>query len=155
MANAKEEVRSFIAKRSFATLQEGDYIGTIVSSTPTLSKRLKTPQIANLLENDDAENPGKITLFSNDRGYEHDDNGDVVFDENNNPVEDKGNTIKAQNMFLDVAACAGLPEGEDFILDDLVGKKIGFTVENRNGYMKVVSWKPAEDMAEILALQEA
>ena len=155
MSKQTETVRTFIAKRSFATLQEGDYIGTIVSCTPTVSKRLKTPQIASLLENDDEENPGKITLFSNDRGYEHDEDGNVVFDEDNNPVISEENTIKAQNMFLDVAACAGLEEDKEFTLDDLVGKKLGFTVENRNGYMKVVSWKPAEDMAEFLALQEA
>lgn len=62
----------------------------------------------------------------------------------NERVLDEENTATAQRIFGEMACDAGIPEGEDFELSDLVGRQVGVEVHERGTGVEVAYTMPYE-----------
>lgn len=139
--------------------KEGEHLVVIESATDDLARQTKefsdrTPQVKLTYRNDSGvlshwynlkgfvklnkeENP-KMTA---PEGYEYRQSSDeagngigefyLVNSKTNERLEDKGATAIAMGIFAGVAGDAGIKEGEDFDLEDLIGKSVGIKVRNR------------------------
>jgi len=143
-------------------LPEGDHLVRIDSITETCNKDWaqmpwddKTPQVSIQFKN----NKGRITLWVNLKGYmtieDYSDAASaeldgIIFkahpfsgikfavDLNNNRIENHEKTVICAHILGRIGYCAGIEEGQDIELKDLVSKELAIRVSNVNGQLKVI-----------------
>lgn len=137
-------------KRKSFLVEDGQHVAMIIGAVETESSSPEfkegTPQIEVDFELKDGR---KIKAWYNLRGYKKDEGGDYITDKNGSRIVDEENTAKAQEIFSGLAADAGVEEGAEFTLEDLVGLEIGINVETNERGNKRVTYTLASDKVEV------
>lgn len=152
--NASKE--EFESVAGFETLVAGSYNGTISGIADDVSEEHGLPQKVITLK--DAKTGQTIRHWMNRVGLAKNADGSYAVDDNGNLIEDPENTKKCNVMIGQLANKAGIETGAKFGWADLMGREIGFVVENHtyNGKasVRVKAFVNAEKMASRLAALE-
>lgn len=132
-------------------LGNGEHLVKIVSiahATAKASEKYKdtTPQLEVKYENEH----GVITCWYNLKGYKPAADGKgYAIDKKQCRIEDPIKTEAAQSIFGRVGLDAGIPEGADFSMEDLIGMEVGIMVHtNETGQKRVRYTIPADELTE-------
>lgn len=144
-------------------LPAGNYVGTIVSIASVKAAAKEgyvdpTDQFHIVLETEDgrkqnhwlnvkgymrysdlsdAQKKSKKFIAAGDEGY-------AVDKATKMRVISEKATEACENILNNFAFCAGVEEGEDVELDDLIDREIGFAIVMQDGYSRVKAFMPAD-----------